>query len=77
MVTNEQTPAQLRTYPPLRSIFPFEAMVAAATCPECGCPKSGNADVPNSRQECCEDAACRCHEDASDYPGSVSLAGDS
>jgi hypothetical protein len=37
-----------------------------ARCQRCGCLKSGDPEVPNVWQECCEDIDCPCHKEARD-----------
>jgi|PlaIllAssembly_1097288.scaffolds.fasta_scaffold00389_8 hypothetical protein len=46
-----------------RRIFPFDAFTDAIVCPTCGCMKSGDLLDPNTRQECCDDSACLCHDE--------------
>lgn len=43
--------------------FPFSRFEAAHFCPLCDCARSNDVDVPNPRQEPCEDPGCRCHDE--------------
>ena len=57
----------LRTTPePVEHIYrtrSFDAFIGAITCPACRCNKSGSAEDPNTRNDACTDAACRCHDE--------------
>jgi hypothetical protein len=35
----------------------------ANQCPHCHCTKSGDMDIPNSRDEWCDDSDCLCHQE--------------
>ena len=57
--------ADLRTPGPsaAKHIFPFDAFLAAISCPLCGCTKSGDANEPNTVTEACDEQECPCHKE--------------
>jgi len=39
----------------------LDQLARFTTCPLCRCCMSGDRDLPNTRNEACEDADCACH----------------
>lgn len=58
-------PSELRgvIYRRYRELGPDER-IENARCRACRCQKSGDAALPNHRQECCEAGLCACHDEA-------------